>query len=82
MSGISLVVETRDIAQVPDGRHCWSAIVQLFNNGQPSMRWGKPNMHNWAVVALEFKMLLLMRCLFSRDFGILFAAINLASFNG
>ena len=44
MSGISLVVETRDIAHVPDGKHCWSAIVQLFNNGQPSMRvicWGK-----------------------------------------
>lgn len=38
-------------------------------------------MHNWAVVALEFKMLL-MHCLFSRDFSILFTAINLVGFNG
>jgi len=41
---------------------------------------GKPNMHNWAVVALEFKMLL-THCLFSRGFSILFTAVNLAGFN-
>ena len=35
-------------------------------------------MHDWAVAALEFKMLL-THCLFSRDFS---TAINLAAFNG